>query len=67
MAETDGEAAGVVTSGTQSPTLGKALAMAYLPSDMAVVGREVFVQIRNRSVRARVADLPFYSRKKKQP
>ncbi|HSO22225.1 MAG TPA: glycine cleavage system aminomethyltransferase GcvT [Chondromyces sp.] len=67
MAETDDEAAGVVTSGTQSPTLGKALAMAYLPSDMAVVGREVFVLIRNRSVRARVVDLPFYSRKKKQP
>ena len=67
MAETDDDAAGVVTSGTQSPTLGKALAMAYLPSDMAVVGREVFVLIRNRSVRARVADLPFYSRKKKQP
>jgi aminomethyltransferase len=34
LAETDDEAAGVVTSGTQSPTLGKALAMAYLPSDM---------------------------------
>ncbi len=67
MAETDDEAAGLVTSGTQSPTLGKALAMAYLPSDMAVVGREVFVLIRNRSVRARVIDLPFYSRKKKQP
>lgn len=67
LAETDDEAAGVVTSGTQSPTLGKALAMAYLPSDAAVVGREVFVLIRNRSVRARVADLPFYSRKKKQP
>jgi aminomethyltransferase len=67
LAETDDEAAGVVTSGTQSPTLGKALAMAYLPSDMAVAGREVFVLIRNRSVRARVADLPFYSRKKKQP
>ena len=66
LAETDDEAAGVVTSGTQSPTLGKALAMAYLPSDAAVVGREVFVLIRNRSVRARVADLPFYSRKKKQ-
>jgi aminomethyltransferase len=66
LAETDDEAAGVVTSGTQSPTLGKALAMAYLPSDAAVVGREVFVLIRNRSIRARVADLPFYSRKKRQ-
>jgi len=61
------EAAGAVTSGTQSPTLGKALAMAYLPPDAAVVGREVFVQIRQRTARARVIELPFYSRKKKQP
>jgi len=56
---------GVVTSGTQSPTLGKALAMAYLPSETADIGREVFVQVRSRAVRARVVELPFYSRKKK--
>ena len=56
---------GVVTSGTQSPTLGKALAMAYLPSETADIGREVFVQVRHRAVRARVVELPFYSRKKK--
>jgi aminomethyltransferase len=60
------EAAGIVTSGTQSPTLGKALAMAYLPSEAADVGREVFVTVRHRNVRARVVGLPFYSRKKKQ-
>jgi aminomethyltransferase len=59
------ESAGVVTSGTQAPTLGKALAMAYLPTEAAENGREVFVSIRNRTVRARVVDLPFYSRKKK--
>ena len=59
------EPAGVVTSGTQSPTLGKALAMTYLPTEAAGVGREVFVTVRNRTVRARVVGLPFYSRKKK--
>jgi aminomethyltransferase len=59
------EPAGVVTSGTLSPTLGKALAMAYLPSEAAENGREVFVSVRNRAVRARVVGLPFYSRKKK--
>jgi aminomethyltransferase len=65
--EGDSNAVGVVTSGTQSPTLGKALAMAYLPPDVAIVGHEVVVRIRNRTARARVVDLPFYSRKKNQP
>ena len=65
LAADDTEAAGVITSGTQSPTLGKALAMAYLPTEATEVGREVWVQIRNRAIRAQVVELPFYSRKKK--
>lgn len=59
------EVVGKVTSGTQSPSLGKALGMAYLPSDVSEVGREFFVQIRKKAARARVVELPFYSRKKK--
>jgi aminomethyltransferase len=61
-----GEAVGEVTSGTQSPTLGKALGMAYLPIEATGVGTEFFVEIRNRSARARVVELPFYSRKKSE-
>jgi len=61
-----GEAAGLITSGTQSPTLGKALAMAYLPTEAAELGRDVYVQVRNRKLHARVVELPFYSRKKKK-
>jgi aminomethyltransferase len=67
LADGDAEPAGVVTSGTMAPTLGKALAMAYLPVDAAAVGREVYVEVRSRSVRARVVELPFYSRKRKSP
>jgi aminomethyltransferase len=65
MLEADGEPVGIVTSGTQSPTLGKALGMTYLPIETTTVGREFFVRIRNRVARARVVELPFYSRKKK--
>ena len=65
LGETDEEAAGIVTTGTQSPTFGKALGMAYLPTGHTDVGTEFFVQIRTRRLRARVIDLPFYSRKKK--
>jgi aminomethyltransferase len=56
---------GHVTSGTQLPTFGKAMGMAYLPIDATAVGQEFFVDIRGRAARARVVELPFYSRKKK--
>ncbi|MEX1310692.1 MAG: glycine cleavage T C-terminal barrel domain-containing protein, partial [Candidatus Sulfomarinibacteraceae bacterium] len=59
------EPAGHCTSGTQSPTLGKALGMAYLPIEATAEGTEFFVQIRSRRAAARVVPLPFYSRSKK--
>ncbi len=65
LSETEEDPAGSVTSGTQSPTFGKALGMAYLPADHTEIGSEFFVQIRSRRLRARVIELPFYSRKKK--
>ena len=63
--EPEGEAVGQITSGTLLPTLDKAMGMAYLPSNAGSPGREFLVGIRNRTARARVVDLPFYSRKKK--
>ena len=63
--ETDEEPAGKVTSGTQSPTIGKALGMAYLPIDATAEGTEFVVGIRNRRAAARVVPLPFYQREKK--
>jgi len=57
--------AGRVTSGTRLPTLGKAMGMAYLPADASAVGQEIEIVIRDRIARARVVELPFYSRKKK--
>ena len=64
LTEDDTEQVSYVTSGTQSPTLGKALGMTYLPIEATEVGTELFVQIRNRTAPARVVELPFYSRKK---
>ncbi len=58
----DGEVVGVVTSGTMSPTLNKAIALAYVAPERATVGNEVEVEIRSRSVGARVCDTPFYRR-----
>ena len=53
---------GVVTSGTQTPFLKKAIAMAYVPAELAAAGSEVDVDIRGRASKARIVHLPFYKR-----
>jgi aminomethyltransferase len=54
---------GVITSGTQSPTLGVPIAMAYVAPGDAEPGTVVDVEIRGARVPARVVALPFYKRK----
>jgi aminomethyltransferase len=53
---------GRVTSGTQSPSLGKAIALGYVSSDFAGLGGLVDVEIRGRKVPAKIVPLPFYRR-----
>jgi len=65
LKENDSQPTGRVTSGTQSPTLGKALGMTYLPIEKTEIGSEFFIQIRNRTAPARVVELPFYSRERR--
>jgi aminomethyltransferase len=60
----DGAAAGVVTSGTQTPFLKKAIGMAYVPSDKTAPGTEFEVEIRGRRARASVVPMPFYKRQR---
>ncbi len=55
---------GVVTSGTHSPTLGRPIGLALLPTAATPVGTEFSVDIRGRQARARVVETPFYRRKK---
>lgn len=58
------EEIGVVTSGTHSPTLKKAIGLAYLPLDKSAQGSEFMVLIRGKETRARVVPTPFYRRAK---
>lgn len=58
----NGEKAGVVTSGTQTPFLKKAIGMAYLPADRTEPGTEFEIDVRGRRVRAQVVPMPFYKR-----
>jgi aminomethyltransferase len=60
-----GEAVGVITSGSPSPTLGKNIALAYVPPTLAAVGTTLYVEIRTQKCRAQVVPTPFYKRLKK--
>ncbi len=53
---------GVVTSGTLTPFVRKAIGMAYVPVAKTAPGTEFDIDIRGRRVRARVVQLPFYKR-----
>jgi len=61
----NGEPVGVVTSGTQTPFLKKAIAMAYVPPALKAPGTELEIDIRGRKAKAVVVPLPFYKRAKK--
>jgi aminomethyltransferase len=60
----NGQKAGVVTSGTQTPHLKKAIGMAYLPAASTAPGTEFEIDVRGRRVRAQVVPMPFYKRPK---
>lgn len=63
-ADTDADAAGEITSGALSPTLGHPIAMALIHPDLAEVGTTVYIDVRGTRIPANVVALPFYSRKK---
>jgi aminomethyltransferase len=60
-----GQPVGVVTSGTQTPFLKKAIGMAYVPPALAVPGTALEMDIRGRRAQAVVVPMPFYKREKK--
>jgi glycine cleavage system T protein (aminomethyltransferase) len=60
-----GEAIGVVTSGSPSPTTGKNIALAYVPPAFSAIGTIVYVEIRGQKCKAQVVPTPFYKRQKK--
>ncbi len=55
----DGVAAGVVTSGTQAPSLGYGIAMGYIAVEHSEPGTVVDIMIRNKPVPATVVNVPF--------
>lgn len=56
----NGQRVGIVTSGTMSPTLNQAIALAYVPKIFSKIGQLVTVEIRNKPYQAKVVKKPFY-------
>lgn len=60
IVDKEGNKLGVVTSGTMAPSLGKAIGMGYVPSELATPETEIFISIRNKPVAAKIVKTPFY-------
>ncbi len=63
IVDADGNEVGKVTSGTQSPSLQKAIGMGYVNTALAKEGEEIFIKIRENKVKAKVVKFPFYKNK----
>lgn len=62
IVDANGNNIGIVTSGTMAPSLGKGIGMGYVATEFAAVDSEIFIQIRNNKVKAKVVKMPFYKK-----
>lgn len=60
IADAEGNIVGKVTSGTQAPSLQKAIGMGYVAKDFSKEGTEIFINIRNTPIKAKIVKFPFY-------
>ena len=59
IADASGNIIGKVTSGTQSPSLNKAIGMGYVKTEFSKADTEIYVIIRDKTVKAKVTKMPF--------
>lgn len=50
---------GIVTSGTMSPTLKKAIGLGYVPIELSKPGSEIYIKVRDKALKAQVVKIPF--------
>ena len=55
----EGNVIGNVTSGTQSPTLGKAIGLGYVQKSFSALDTDIYIKVRDKLVKAKVAKIPF--------
>lgn len=62
VADASGNIIGKVTSGTQAPSLKKAIGMAYVNTEFSKPGSDIFVVVRDKPLKAQVVKVPFYKK-----
>ena len=55
----EGRTIGHVTSGTQSPSLGKAIGMGYVQTPYAAIDSDIYIKVRDKLLQAKVSKIPF--------
>ena len=60
ICDEQGNTIGIVTSGTQSPSLNKAIGMGYVSTNYAKEASNIFIKIRDKNIAAQVVKIPFY-------
>lgn len=59
IADANGNIIGKVTSGTQSPSLNKAIGLGYVKTEFTKADTEIFIMIRDKAIKAKVTKIPF--------
>ncbi len=60
--DAEGKEIGKVTSGTMSPSMKIAIGLGYVTLDHTAVDSEIFIEVRNKPLKAKVVKLPFYKK-----
>lgn len=59
IADKEGSVIGIVTSGTQSPSLGKAIGLGYVRTGFSAIDTEIYIKVRDKLIKAKVTKVPF--------
>ena len=62
IVDATGNNIGIVTSGTMAPSLGKGIGLGYVKTEFAALDTEIYIQIRNNKVKAKIVKPPFYKK-----
>lgn len=62
IVDAEGNNIGIVTSGTQAPSLGKAIGIGYVKTAFSAADSEIFILIRDKKIAAKVVKMPFYKK-----